>query len=144
MSNNFTCKDQALGLHFDPAVGVKKECQIAKGYKALPKWVMCGNDGGTCRLPKNESIYLVRYGTAENERAQYTRFIGKSFKCLPGQVTGYVSGRIIKSKNPNVSNFGNVCMGDCYTYKTEAGPVLDPAPGKPKSCAYAGVDGVYP
>lgn len=131
VSGEFTCSSKGLnvGMDFDPAPKTVKECQIAKATKATPKWVECAKEQGICRLPRDKTTYLVRYGSKDNSQANYSLVSGRDFRCAfdhisPGESWKFQVHQTTMSKS----------------YSVTPGALIDPAPGKTKTCAYAVLD----
>jgi len=143
-NHDFQCFDRypwSFGL--DPAPGVRKECQVDQFSKITPKWVKCGEFGGTCKLPTNKVTYLIRLSNSDNTIAHLTLASGNSFWCNFGGLTGF---------NPDGAwtfSFGSGGFNHGSYYKRykglkigsrvyQAGGPVDPAFfAQAKSCYYA-------
>lgn len=136
VSGKFTCSSTGLnvGMEFDPAPGLAKECQIAKATKTTPKWVQCGKERQGCRLPTDARTtpYLVRYGSSDNAQASFSVVTGRDVKCGLDYLSPSETFAVVEEKTTMSAN-----------YSVTRGPFIDPAPGKPKSCAYAVLDGGF-
>ena len=127
VSGDFNCTSKGLnvGMNFDPAPGVVKECQIAKATKATPEWTDCARENQNCRLPKRDATYLVRYAAAGNSQANFLVFSGRDFLCSINTTAPREAYKFERQVTA-MSSRDSVALGDA----------IDPAPGKPKTCAY--------
>lgn len=134
VSGDFTCgsTSMGMGMAYDPAPGVVKNCQIARSTKTTPKWTTCAKENATCTLPTDETTYMVRYGSRGNEQTAYTLVSAKSFRCAVGFITGRATYKTIKG-GAIYGLAGTGTVPDTY----KPGDLVDPAPGKAKSCAFA-------
>ena len=139
VSGNFRCAnaDMGVGMGFDPVPGTAKECQIAIASKTTPKWVKCANDNGTCNLPTDRTTYLIRYGNSDNSQASFSLVSGNSFKCALGNLTGRGTFKLYSGRITSIAGGTNVGRS------VAPGDIIDPAPGKPKGCAYAIPEGSF-
>ncbi len=135
VSGNFTCASASMGMgmDYDPAPGVVKDCQIATSTKATPKWTECAKENETCTLPTDKTAYLVRFGSKGNDQTFHSVVSAKSFKCSLGQLAGRET-YAVKTVRAGAAVFGS---NSALVARYEAGNVVDPAPGKAKFCAFA-------